>query len=192
MTRVMQLLPFSLALALASGGALAETAAAETAEAVNTTAATEALNTAATDAAALTSEVMADLRSTIDSAKNSASDAAERVEQAVEEISTSLGLDQLPGDVPTVEERALAIGVGAIAGVVAFNVLTGGLTTVPVLAVLGTEGTALATSNVVATSRVYAATSAVAGAWAGDYLYRSGMTGRLPGVSPEVAARVTP
>lgn len=76
--------------------------------------------------------------------------------------------------------RTMAIGVGAIAGVVVFNVATGGLGTVPLLAALGESGAAAGataavaeagalTANTVAQSRVYAVTSAVVGGWIGNW-----------------------
>lgn len=76
--------------------------------------------------------------------------------------------------------RTMAIGIGAIAGVVAFNVATGGLGTVPLLAALGESGAAagttaavaeagVLTANTVARSRVYAVASAVVGGWIGNW-----------------------
>lgn len=80
--------------------------------------------------------------------------------------------------------RTMAIGIGAIAGVVIFNVATGGLGTVPLLAALGESGAAAGatggataavaeagalTANTVAQSRVFAVTSAVVGGWIGNW-----------------------
>lgn len=76
--------------------------------------------------------------------------------------------------------RALAIGAGAIAGVIVFNVATGGLGTVPLLAGFAESGAAAGaaatlaeagalTANTVAQSRVYAVTSAVVGGWIGNW-----------------------
>ena len=76
-----------------------------------------------------------------------------------------------PAPVPY-DRIAMVVGLGAIAGVVAFNVATLG-----VIALQG--GAALSGAAVVpaeaavAISRVYAVTTGVAGAWAADYLHPS-------------------
>jgi hypothetical protein len=74
----------------------------------------------------------------------------------------------------TVSDRALVIGAGAIAGVVALNFYMGGLAYLPFTGVVA--ATPLATAeSIVAISRVYAVTAAVAGGLVANWLYeRSG------------------
>src|SRR5262245_9228496 len=62
------------------------------------------------------------------------------------------------------------IGAGAIAGVVAFNVLALGLEALPGGLAYGAGATTPAEMSV-AMSRVYAVTSAVVGGWIAYYLY---------------------
>lgn len=66
--------------------------------------------------------------------------------------------------------RALVIGAGAIAGVVALNFYMGGLAYLPFTGVAA--ATPLATAeSIVAISRVYAVTAAVAGGLVANWLY---------------------
>lgn len=101
-------------------------------------------------------------------------------------------------DVPFVEDRLLAAGLGAIAGIVLFNVSMGGTAALPIMAetmpMMGGGGITAVShrTGAVAVSRVYAVTSAVVGAWVGDYLYRRSQAGRLAVVPKPVADRVAP
>ena len=97
-------------------------------------------------------------------------------------------------EVPLVDDRVLAVGLGAIAGVVVFNLATGGAAAVPLLAgEMGGAGSAMGVGRgTVAFSRVYAVSSAVTGGLVGDYLYRKSQAGRMPSVPADVAARVSP
>lgn len=70
------------------------------------------------------------------------------------------------------DRTAIVIGLGAITGVVAFNAATLGLIGIPGGAAL-TGAVALPAEAAVAVSRVYAVTTAVAGAWAADNLHSS-------------------
>ncbi len=94
-----------------------------------------------------------------------------------------------PSDVETVNPHFLAVGLGAIGGVVAFNLLTGGLASLPMLA---SGSGALAIESTVAASRVYAVTSATVGGLVGDYIYRRSQAGSVPSVPGEVAQRLSP
>ena|GEM_PF-3659227 len=77
------------------------------------------------------------------------------------------------------DRTAIVIGLGAIAGVVAFNAATLGLGSLPGGAAL-TGAAILPAEASVAVNRVYAVTSAVAGAWTADYLHTStSSAGRL-------------
>jgi hypothetical protein len=71
-----------------------------------------------------------------------------------------------------IDERLLPvmIGLGAIAGVVGFNVLALGVEALPGGLAYGAGATVPAEMSV-AMSRVYAVTSAVLGGWAANYLY---------------------
>jgi hypothetical protein len=66
--------------------------------------------------------------------------------------------------------RPIIIGLGAIAGVVAFNVVALGIGALPGGAAYGVGATVPAEMSV-AMSRVYATTSAVVGAWIAYYSY---------------------
>ncbi len=66
--------------------------------------------------------------------------------------------------------RPIVIGLGAIAGVVAFNALALGFEALPGGIAYGTAATVPAEMSV-AMSRVYATTSAVIGAWIAYYGY---------------------
>lgn len=83
----------------------------------------------------------------------------------------------------------LIAGLGAITGVVAFNLATGGTAALPFLAGTGT-GTISAAEGAVAVSRVYAVTSAVAGALAADWFYRNSQEQKIRPVPRRLAARL--
>ncbi len=69
-----------------------------------------------------------------------------------------------------INHRLLALSAGALAGVVALNFYMGGLAYLPFTGVVA--ATPLATAeSIVAISRVYAVTSAAAGALVGNWLY---------------------
>lgn len=78
-----------------------------------------------------------------------------------------------PAPAPAAYQRtAIVVGLGAIAGVVVFNAATLGLAALPGgVAVSG--AVVLPAEAAVAVSRVYAVTTAVAGAWVADYLHPS-------------------
>jgi hypothetical protein len=67
---------------------------------------------------------------------------------------------------PSIDNRALVVGLGAIGGVVAFNALALGLAALPGGLAYGGAATVPAEMSV-AISRVYATTSAVIGGWVG-------------------------
>jgi hypothetical protein len=69
-----------------------------------------------------------------------------------------------------VDMRPIVIGLGAIAGVVAFNVLALGVEALPGGLAYGAGATVPAEMSV-AMSRVYATTAAVIGGWVGYYSY---------------------
>ena len=72
--------------------------------------------------------------------------------------------------VATINGRILAVGVGAIAGLVVFNLAGSGTAAVPMLAYAG--GGVNVLESAAAISRVYAVTGAVVGSLAVDYLFR--------------------
>ncbi|HYH20147.1 MAG TPA: hypothetical protein VD995_16165 [Azospirillum sp.] len=91
--------------------------------------------------------------------------------------------------------QSFALGLGAIGGVVAFNVLTGGLGALPLVgaeAAATATGAVSATEGAVAVSRVYAVTSAVAGALAMDWLVNKPKGAGMNRVPVAVSARVAP
>jgi len=92
--------------------------------------------------------------------------------------------------------QTFAIGLGAIGGVVAFNVLTGGLGALPFVgaeaAATAAAGTVSATEGAVAVSRVYAVGSAVVGALAMDWLVTRSKGSGANRVPLAVSARVAP
>lgn len=103
---------------------------------------------------------------------------------------------QVPQAAPTpgpaaYDRTAIVIGLGAIAGVVAFNAVTLGVIALPGGAALA--GAAVVPAEaVVAINRVYAVTTAVAGAWAADYLSPStSVTGRLVTAGVGAVAGIT-
>jgi hypothetical protein len=71
---------------------------------------------------------------------------------------------------PQVDMRPIVIGLGAIAGVVAFNVLALGIEALPGGLAYG-AGTTVPAEMSVAISRVYATTAAVIGGWVAYYSY---------------------
>jgi hypothetical protein len=71
---------------------------------------------------------------------------------------------------PQVDMRPIVIGLGAIAGVVAFNVLALGVEALPGGLAYGAGATVPAEMSV-AISRVYATTAAVIGGWVAYYSY---------------------
>lgn len=104
-------------------------------------------------------------------------------------------LDDLQQDssVPLVEPRALAVALGAIGGIVIFNLVTGGPPGLPFLARMAPVdiGPMTAYGGAVAVSRVYAVSSAAVGGLIGDYVYRSAIAGR-PQISAAVLERISP
>lgn len=109
--------------------------------------------------------------------------AAQQVAEVATDVSSSVN------KVDVVDNHALAIGLGAIGGVVVFNLATGGMASIPMLA---SASGAAAVESTVAISRVYAVSSAVVGGLAGDYLYRRAHSGAIPSVPSSVASRVAP
>ena len=69
-----------------------------------------------------------------------------------------------------VSGQSIAIGVGAVAGIVAFNAATLGLAAFPG-GLAYAAGATVPAEMAVAINRVYAVTTAVAGGWLGEYLY---------------------
>ncbi|HEY0833657.1 MAG TPA: hypothetical protein VGE72_07080 [Azospirillum sp.] len=90
--------------------------------------------------------------------------------------------------------QSLALGLGAIGGVVAFNLATGGLGALPFVggATMAAGGAVTATEGAVAVSRVYAVTSAVAGALAMDWMVTKSKAVGTSRVPVAVAARLAP
>lgn len=104
-----------------------------------------------------------------------------------------------PSEEPNWIQRnnALAIGLGAIGGVVAFNLVTGGLAALPFMGTATTTAataaeTVAATEGAVAVSRVYAVSSAVVGALAMDWLVTRTRAATSTRVPLAVSARVAP
>ena len=77
-----------------------------------------------------------------------------------------------------------AVGLGALAGVAGFNILTLGIGALPGGMAYG-AGMVVPAEMSVAMSRVYATTSAVAGALIADYIYTGGGTAAAPGAAAE-------
>ena len=93
---------------------------------------------------------------------------------------------------PASDNRLLVLGLGALGGVVAFNLATGGLSALPFIG--GTGAAVSSTEGAIAVSRVYAVSSSLAGALAADWLTSPETTepvrsGRIP---TAVAYRVMP
>lgn len=95
---------------------------------------------------------------------------------------------------PDTSDGLLVAGLGAIAGVVVFNMATGGTAALPFFAGAGAGAGAAAplsaSEGAVAVSRVYAVTSAVAGALAANWLFRP-QEQRIRVVPSHVAARLS-
>lgn len=107
----------------------------------------------------------------------------------------------LPGPISPAPEaaaansRLLALGLGALGGVVAFNLATGGLSALPLIGGAGAATGALSASEgAVAVSRVYAVSSSLAGALVADWLTspESAAPVRSGKLSTSVAYRVMP
>jgi len=87
--------------------------------------------------------------------------------------------------------RLLIAGLGAIAGVVAFNLAMGGTGALPFFyEAAGTSGAAA--SGAVAASRVYAVSTAVGGALIADSLYRRSAHADARTISRTLTDRVAP
>ena len=82
-----------------------------------------------------------------------------------------LTFEEIVGDIPVGQTVSpTALGIGAIAGVVVFNMIAPSLWPVSYLTGGPLVGTIFADSALAA-SRVYTVTSAVVGAWAGQWVY---------------------
>lgn len=98
-------------------------------------------------------------------------------------------------DTSAASNRLLAIGLGALGGVVAFNLATGGLSALPLIGGgTAATGTLSASEGAVAISRVYAVSSSLAGALFADWLTspESVAPVRSGKISTAVAYRVMP
>lgn len=97
------------------------------------------------------------------------------------------------GTVPLFDSRVLSIGLGALAGVLVYNLLPGSVVTraVPgaVTSVVTRVGATTAIRTVT-TSQLPMMTSAVIGALAGDYLYRK--NNRIPSIPVDIIGRISP
>ena len=115
---------------------------------------------------------------------------AERGSKSLQQYLMTLG-DVQAGGVPIVEGRTMAVALGAIGGVVAFNLITGGTGGLPFLASSAAAdfGLLSATGGAVAVSRVYAVTSAAAGGLFADWLYRSSAAGPVQSTTPAAILR---
>lgn len=155
----------------------------------------------AVPAAAANDEVLPpEVLKAIDAVNQAARQTGKAVQSAAQKTGTAMNevagqasqvANRAQEQIETVDPHALAIGLGAIGGVVAFNVLTGGMASLPMMATSAAGGAA-AVEGTVAVSRVYAVTSAVVGGLAGDYVYRKHYSGAAPSVPAGVAKRVTP
>ena len=99
-----------------------------------------------------------------------------------------------PASVPLVEGRPMAVALGAIGGVVVFNLVTGGTGGLPFLASAAAAefGPLTATGGAVAVSRVYAVTSAAVGGLLADWLYRRSVTPTQTMVPTALLRRLDP
>jgi len=98
-----------------------------------------------------------------------------------------------PTQAAAFQGRVLAVGIGIIAGVVAFNLATSGTVAVPILASVGgggAEAAVLETS--IAIGRVYTTAGAVVGGIMGDHLYRTRPAGSIASVPASTSQRVGP
>ena len=95
-------------------------------------------------------------------------------------------------EVPVFDGRALSIGVGAIAGVLVYNMLPGGrLVSRAAAPIAATRmGAAVASSRAAVAGSLPVVASAVAGGLVGDYLYRK--SNHVPSIPADVAGRVAP
>ena len=106
----------------------------------------------------------------------------------------------LPGPISPAPEaaaansRLLALGLGALGGVVAFNLATGGLSALPLFGGGAATGAVAASEGAVAVSRVYAVSSSLVGALVADWLTspESVAPVRSGKLSTSVAYRVMP
>lgn len=105
-----------------------------------------------------------------------AMDAIDTVNQAVEN-----------GEVPFFDSRVLSIGLGALAGVLVYNLLPGG--TIVSRSMPGAVGRAVRMTTITS-NQFPMMTSAVIGALVGDYMYRKNT--RMPSVSAQVMERISP
>lgn len=96
-------------------------------------------------------------------------------------------------EVPLFDGRVLSIGLGALAGVLVYNLLPG--STVVTRAVPGAVGRAVRLGTTVAVrtitiNQLPMMTSAVIGALVGDYMYRK--NNRMPSIPSQVIERISP
>lgn len=95
-------------------------------------------------------------------------------------------------EVPLFDTRVLSIGLGALAGVLVYNLMPAMGRAVPGL--VGRAATRAGVTGVavhtMTTSQVPMMASTLIGALVGDYIYRS--NNRIPGVSAEIAERISP
>ncbi|CAK0774829.1 conserved exported hypothetical protein [Gammaproteobacteria bacterium] len=98
------------------------------------------------------------------------------------------------GSVPLFDSRVLSIGLGAIAGVLVYNLLPGGsMVTRAVPGAVSRAAYRVGATNALrtmTTSQLPMMTSAVIGALTGDYLYRK--NNRMPSISSDIAGRISP
>jgi hypothetical protein len=96
--------------------------------------------------------------------------------------------------VPLFDSRALSVGLGAIAGVLVYNLLPGSSVmsrAVPrAVGQMASRVGATAAARSVVSSQLPMMTSAVVGGLMGDYLYRK--NNRMPSLSSEIAERISP
>jgi hypothetical protein len=95
--------------------------------------------------------------------------------------------------------RVLAVGIGAVAGMLIVNFAAGGLASIPLLSSLGSTAPAIAAmdaagaaASTIAISPIYGLAGAVAGGVLGDYVYRAHNHRPLAAIPADVALRVQP
>ena len=160
----------TLVLACSSGSAIAaDVVPSEVMKAI------DAVNQAAQDTGKVVSATAEKASNAIESAGNKVADAVDSVKSG--------------SNVSWVDDHVLAVGLGAIGGVIVFNLATGGMAAVPMLA-SATGGTVV--ESTVAVSRVYAVSSAVVGGLVGDYSYRRMHSGGVAAIPGNVIQRITP